>query len=422
MTIDPTSYPRGEDPSGDEFREVFDLIDQAVDDITDEDIDAHLNALLVLEGFDPEPDAADLTGGPVGLRIDDLGQFSLADLAGATELPDLECRRRTLQAEIARLDAEALVARQRRDTELSRLHAATVTAAAAEEIAAEAQARAHSAEEGLDAYVNTALDRAQEILDKARADADAMIAEARLKAEKIDRSRDHLTYLTGTHDSGKTAALWLLTARAQNQEERDEEVEFCFGAWSAGSSLTELLQAAGRIRRYADVAAGADLWNDDGEAEAAEPPAKRRLGGRLRDWLRRAQPEESNEEAATATSRSTPGHFLSFRFDDIERVAHFQNNELSQSARHSQACHDRDPFEMWSLLQALTVQSSIWESHGEMIRRTISLMANSPMVAQLSLPSSPDVRVLSLGWEVSEGPEDLPNSDDDEAVHAGVQD
>ncbi|GID29120.1 hypothetical protein [Paractinoplanes brasiliensis] len=422
MTIDPTSYPRREEPSGDEFREVFDLIDQTVDDITDEDIDVHLNALLMLEGFDSEPDAADLTGGPVGLRIDELGQFSLADLAGATELPDLECRRRTLRAEIARLDAEALVARQRRDTELSRLHAATVTAAAAEEIAAEAQARAHSAEEGLDAYVNTALDRAQEILDKARADADAMIAEARLKAEEIDRSRDHLTYLTGIHDSGKTEALWLLAARAQNQEEHDEEVEFCFGTWSVGTPLSELRQAAGRFRRYGDVAAGADLWKGDGEAEAAEPPAKRRLGGRLRDWLRRAQPEEANEETATDASRSAPRHILSFRFDDIERVAHFQDDELSPSARHSQVCHDGGPFEVWPLLQALTAQPGIWEAHGEMIRKTLSLMANSPAVTQISLPSTPDVRVLSLGWEAPKGPEDLPNSDDDEAVHAGVQD
>jgi hypothetical protein len=173
---DPTS-PQEPTPVGDDLREYLELVDQAVDAITDADVDADLAAVLARAGYDPPPAVAQ-----PDLRM---AAFELAALPDTIEATELECQLRATSAELDRLRIEVAAARRARCREMARLHDAVDAADAAELRAAEAQDRAQGAAVGAEAYVDTALDRAQEILDRARADAAQIVADAQRQAEEI---------------------------------------------------------------------------------------------------------------------------------------------------------------------------------------------------------------------------------------------
>ncbi|RAK28289.1 hypothetical protein B0I29_12057 [Actinoplanes lutulentus] len=160
---DPTS-PQERTPPGEDLREYLELVDQAVDAITDADVDVDLAAMLTRAGYDPPPVIAQSD-----LRM---AEFELAALSDTIEAADLECELRATSAELDRLRVEVAAARRARHREVGRLHEAVNAAAAAGLRAAEAQERAQGAAVGAEAYVDTALDRAQEIFDRARADAE----------------------------------------------------------------------------------------------------------------------------------------------------------------------------------------------------------------------------------------------------------
>lgn len=172
---DPTSQREQTLPS-DALRDYLELVDQVVDTITDADVGFDLAEVLAKAGYGP-------VTAPAELQLTD---FGLADLPGGLDTAALDCQLRATRAELAGLQTDVAAARRARRREVGRLHAAVAAADAADLRATEARERAHVAAAGAEAYVDTALDRAQEILDRARMDAEQIITEAQRQAAEIN--------------------------------------------------------------------------------------------------------------------------------------------------------------------------------------------------------------------------------------------
>jgi len=175
MTIDdPTSQP-----SGEEFREIFDLVDRVVDQVEDQHIEDQLTKLLVDAGMDV---SASMSGAAWG-ELDGLSDFEMP-LSAAMRLEDVACRLREAEANLAAAEAAAEAAQARAIVEMKQANYAA-------RLAAGHRNKAAATAESMDAYVNTALDRVQEILDKAHQDARKIMeaaerhaAETRAEAER----------------------------------------------------------------------------------------------------------------------------------------------------------------------------------------------------------------------------------------------
>jgi hypothetical protein len=141
--------PTSERPSGDDFREVFDLVDETVDAISDEHVDAQLGKLLAQHGY------------ATPSRSQNLEVFQDDDLMS----PDPEIQAATT----------LFYTRRKAAAELER-------AARLSMLADEAEQRRSAAVQSMDAYVETALDRAQEILDDALEAARCIVNDAQRRA------------------------------------------------------------------------------------------------------------------------------------------------------------------------------------------------------------------------------------------------
>jgi hypothetical protein len=168
MTVnDPTSQP-----SGDDFREVFDLVDRAVDGVTDQYINSQLMKLLAAEdGTDPDLVVARWAG-----------LETITEIEGnrPTALPyeAIGCEIRMAQERLAAVKGELADAEQWLREEISR-------ASFAADIAAQHEKKARESAEGVEKLVDSALERSQEILDKAHLDARQILANAEQQAAEI---------------------------------------------------------------------------------------------------------------------------------------------------------------------------------------------------------------------------------------------
>ncbi len=212
MTInDPTSFSEQPEERLDEaFSEVFDLVDETVEQITDIEVDEQLRRVLKRAALDP-------TGQIDPNRID-LEHIAALELSGVTDaLMDhkrdelLVCMLASAQEELVAARTEAIATRLA--VQRAAAHAAAIIADA------ELRAKERTAEiiRGADAYVDTALGRAQEILEQAHTDAAQLMADAEQRAAEIaatgDRSpaatvdnTDSCGYSVGVLADGETQA------------------------------------------------------------------------------------------------------------------------------------------------------------------------------------------------------------------------
>lgn len=171
----------GPEDLGRTFRDVFDLIDEDIDAITDGEVDDSLTQVLAAAGY-ADPDDVDGQAMPPGItrRLASLDLDML--LRGLTddvaELGHARCLLLAAEREVAMAEVRAEAARREADVQTARAEAAARAADAAREQAAQATAT-------VDAYVDEALDRAAAIVAEARQKAAQIVAEAEQEAEKI---------------------------------------------------------------------------------------------------------------------------------------------------------------------------------------------------------------------------------------------
>ncbi|MFF0182607.1 hypothetical protein ACFYPF_26310 [Micromonospora sp. NPDC005223] len=177
MTInDATPYPM-EDPEqlGLAFGEVFDLVDETVEGVTDAEVEQRLRQLLADTATPGE--AVDLNDldrvlrGPSWNVSHRLDPTTLAGMTGQAAWDEAHCA-----LQVAR--EQLVVARAAADA--ARREAAEQRAAAAA-----AQRQAEEVTAGVNAYVDEALDRADNVLADARAEAARLVAEAEQQAREI---------------------------------------------------------------------------------------------------------------------------------------------------------------------------------------------------------------------------------------------
>jgi RNA polymerase sigma factor (sigma-70 family) len=170
MTIYNATPDPMDDPEqvGRAFGEVFDLVDEAVEGITDAEIEERLHQLLA-ETAEPAGQAdLDVLGRMLRHRDWDVSQLDPAKVAAGLTCPEgWDEARRAVQG------AWEQVAVARRE--------------AAEQLAAAAAARQQAVEvtAGVNAYVDAALDRADRVLADARAEAERLVATAERQADEI---------------------------------------------------------------------------------------------------------------------------------------------------------------------------------------------------------------------------------------------
>lgn len=177
MTInDATPYPM-EDPEqlGPAFGEVFDLVDETVEGVTDAEVEQRLRQLLADTATPGE--AVDLNDldrvlpGPSWNVSHRLDPTTLASMTGQAAWDEAHCALHVAREQL-------VVARAAADA--ARREAAEQRAAAAA-----AQQQAEEVTAGVNAYVDAALDRAESVLANARAEAARLVAEAEQQAEEI---------------------------------------------------------------------------------------------------------------------------------------------------------------------------------------------------------------------------------------------
>lgn len=174
MTInDATPYPM-EDPEqiGQAFGEVFDLVDETVEGVTEAEVEERLRQLLADTAEPADLDELGRVlrgqGWNVSRRLD---PTTLADLTGPAAWDEAHCALQVAWEQVTAARAAADAARRE----------------AAEQIAAANAARQQAAEvtAGINAYVDAALDRAEDMLANARAEAARLVAAAEQQAEEI---------------------------------------------------------------------------------------------------------------------------------------------------------------------------------------------------------------------------------------------
>ncbi|MFI7077159.1 hypothetical protein ACIBO1_07690 [Micromonospora sp. NPDC049903] len=175
MTIDDaTRYPMDDpEPLGQTFGEVFDLVDETIEGITDAEIEERLHQLLAdttepVETFDLDELARVLRS--YGWDICRRRESMFHDLL-SPDWDEVHCALESAYKELALRRAQAEVARRE----------------AAEQVAALTAARQQAAEvtNGINAYVDAALDRAQSVLDDAQVQAARLLAAAEQQAAQI---------------------------------------------------------------------------------------------------------------------------------------------------------------------------------------------------------------------------------------------
>jgi hypothetical protein len=169
MTIDnPTSQP-----SGDEFRETFDLVDRTIEQVTDQHIENQLMKLLSTEyGIEPGSPAADW----VALdRVAEFEQHEASEFEQTfsyqLEIERLACQLRAAQADLAAAEARVAAAQHHAHEEMARARFFTKKAAAAQK--------------NVDSLSDVALQRSQEIIDDAKRDARELVVTAERKAAEL---------------------------------------------------------------------------------------------------------------------------------------------------------------------------------------------------------------------------------------------
>ncbi|WP_433732487.1 hypothetical protein ACQP2Y_46815 (plasmid) [Actinoplanes sp. CA-051413] len=180
MTIDdPTSKP-----SSEEFRETFDLVDRVVDQVEDQHIEEQLTKLLENAGMDV---SASMSGAAWG-ELDGLPDFEMP-FSAAMRLEEVACQLREAEAKLAAAEAAVEAAQTRAIVEMRQANYAA-------RFAARHREKAAAAVESMDAYVNTALGRAQEILDKAHEDARKILEAAEKRATETQAEAERATRAT----------------------------------------------------------------------------------------------------------------------------------------------------------------------------------------------------------------------------------
>jgi hypothetical protein len=157
------------------FREVFDLVDEDVDEITDADVEDRLRRLLAEAGYaDPAQDSHREPGEVAHAELARLTER----LCGSTDWDRAGGLARAAQDEAAFAWASAGAARREAEIQMEKAERAARTAAAARRHAAEIFASA-------EAYIDTALDRGHTILAEARDEAARIVADAHRHAGEI---------------------------------------------------------------------------------------------------------------------------------------------------------------------------------------------------------------------------------------------
>lgn len=169
MTIDdPTSRP-----SGEEFREVFDLVDRVVSQVPDEHIEQQLMKLLTAE-----KKLGQSLGVTTWSTLDQPDAKLDMPFPAELRLADAECRIREAEARAAIAEAAAAEAELRAQRQIDQAIFLAKTVAQQEE-------KARLAAQGTEAFVDTALERSQEILDQAHREASEIIAAAEREAAAL---------------------------------------------------------------------------------------------------------------------------------------------------------------------------------------------------------------------------------------------
>lgn len=181
-TNDMTTQPHGEpEPLEQMFGEVFDLVDETVDRVTDDEVGDRLRQVLAAAGYEDPGDSHQSRGALVdpGRTIAHLDVARLAkELSTTAEWEQTKCLLRALQEEVAIAQTSAVAARRESEIQMAIADRAT-------QAVAEAQKHATEVKAGADAYVDKALDRAQAILAEAREQAARIVADAERQTEEI---------------------------------------------------------------------------------------------------------------------------------------------------------------------------------------------------------------------------------------------
>jgi hypothetical protein len=241
MTIDnPTSQP-----SGDEFRETFDLVDRAIEQVTDQHIEDQLMKLLSAE-YEIEADSLTSDWGVLdevaGFEQHDGSEFEQI-FPYRLELDRLAHQVRAAEANLAAAEAEAAAAQHRAIRERSRARHFFAQAAAAEKEA--------------DSLAEVALQRSQEIIDAAMRDASELVVTAERKAADLVAEAEKVAAQKAITSCGMVGAV-------------DDR---------AGQSGHFYVRATTRMVGSEGMAEGAGLWTEtDGGLPVALPPGLVYLG------------------------------------------------------------------------------------------------------------------------------------------------